>query len=199
MLKRQNRRYQYDSNILCFAMLLLMWLHLPYLKYRSKWIWLITRIWGNASRASQPGLPCVHKLKEIMEKGNGSTQLREIHAHWRYNKPAAFCTRNTLIETEGDSQSIDPLLAVYEPTVVARSRGRPTDPRELPTTKTQQTSNPRVLRGGSTRGKGRGRGKGWGPGRGRGSIASSASTAPPSTVESRKSESVMVLIRQSAN
>ncbi len=148
------------------------------------------------------GLPCVHRIQTRIAEAAGTIQLDDINPHWRYKKPAAFCTRNVLTEVEDLQQPIDPLLAVHEP-AIAITKGRPTgNKKELPSraelefeksTKrlpsqfeqveaylTQRSNN--TEQGGKfkqvkRRGSGRGRGgeeRGRGRGRGRGDTATSA-------------------------
>ena len=78
------------------------------------------------------GLPCVYRIKARISEGAGTIQIEDISSHWRFKKPAAYCTRKTLSEIEELQQPIDPLLSVHEPAVV-RTKGRPKGPQELPT------------------------------------------------------------------
>ena len=78
------------------------------------------------------GLPCVHRIKTRMGEDAGTIQIEDIDPHWQFKKPAAYCIRKNLNEIEELRQPIDPLLAVHEP-AVARTKGRPKGPRELPT------------------------------------------------------------------
>ena len=137
-------------------------------------------------------LPYIHRVQARMAEGAGVIHIDDIHPHWRYEKPAASYTRSALAKTEDLQQPIDPLLAIYEP-AVARPKGRPQGPIELPTrtelafqqstrrepskfkrveAQLSQRSNEsnQANAGGRGRGRARGRarGRGRGPTRGRG-------------------------------
>lgn len=141
------------------------------------------------------GLPCIHRVKARIAEGAGTIHIDDVHPHWRFQKPAASYTRGPLTEVEDLRQPIDSLLSVHEP-AVARTKGRPTGPRELPTraelefqrstqrepsrferaeaylVQRNETEPTSTSRGGSSQARGRGRvqprGRERGRGRGRG-------------------------------
>lgn len=79
------------------------------------------------------GLPCAHRIRNRMGESNGAgiVRLRDIHPHWRFEKPASHLTRGHVNELE-DDDNIDPLLTIQEP-AIAHTKGRPRGQQELPT------------------------------------------------------------------
>lgn len=81
------------------------------------------------------GLPCAHEMKARKDEnpdGSGALTIDDIHPHWRFEKPAFYTTREPLRGVDEIQQPNDPVLTVREP-AVARPKGRPNGPRELPT------------------------------------------------------------------
>ena len=72
------------------------------------------------------GIPCSHRIKDRLATPPGVLKVDDFHPHWRYDKPASYCTRYGLIDDDEDNNStnIDPLLLVQEP-LVGKAKGRP--------------------------------------------------------------------------
>ena len=68
------------------------------------------------------------KIKARIQEG-GILRLDDVHPHWRFTKPASSMTRQHVID---DEPNIVLLLLVQDP-AIARPKGRPRGPRELPT------------------------------------------------------------------